>query len=118
MEQKSFLYERQSSGKRFAERKSRLGGSRRFEQLPKEPSVLTSVSPMRFLKHFAGHVARALCLVSGKRPSPSGKNVSSSARSKPLVAPLDSHRMEAIEDCIQFINSSSTFSRSNSTANS
>ncbi|EXC01480.1 hypothetical protein L484_022052 [Morus notabilis] len=120
MEEKSFLYERQKSysGMRFAESK-RLGGSRRF-QLPKGSSVFMSVSPMRLLKHFAGHVVRTLCMVSGKRtPSPnSGKNSSSSARSKPFVAPLDSHRMEAIEDCIQFINSSCTLSRSNSTANS
>ncbi|KAJ4705345.1 putative JOSEPHIN-like protein [Melia azedarach] len=37
--------------------------------------------------------------------------VSSSGRSKPSVIPVDSHRSEAIEDCIEFINSSSSLPR-------
>lgn len=68
--------------------------------------------PIRFLKHLADKVARALHLVSmRRRHSPKD---SSLGRSNPFVAPVDSHRTEAIEDCIEFINSSSTFSRSNS----
>ncbi|XWS53028.1 hypothetical protein CRYUN_Cryun11dG0122800 [Craigia yunnanensis] len=39
---------------------------------------------------------------------------SSSGRSKPLVTPADSHRNAAIEDCIEFINSSASLPRSNS----
>ncbi|XP_062085143.1 josephin-like protein [Humulus lupulus] len=126
-EEKSFLYHKQNSGRRS----SVGGGSKRFGigcgctsngfQLPKGKSSF--LSPIRLLKHFAGEFARVLCMVSGTRrksssssSSTSRKN-SSSARSKPFVAPLDSHRMEAIEDCIQFINSSCTLSRSNSTAN-
>ncbi|XP_030503068.2 uncharacterized protein LOC115718429 [Cannabis sativa] len=134
-EEKSFLYHKQNSGRRS----SVGGGSKRFGnccgysnstnsnnnnnrfQLPKGQSSF--LAPFRLLKHFAGEVARVLCMVSGTRrkssssssSSTSRKN-SSSARSKPFVAPLDSHRMEAIEDCIQFINSSCTLSRSNSTA--
>lgn len=68
-------------------------------------------SPVRFLKRLGGKVATALRL--GKRPSPRGS--SSSGRSRPFVAPIDTHRTEAIEDCIEFINSSSSsLPRSNS----
>ncbi|KAJ7012739.1 josephin-like protein [Populus alba x Populus x berolinensis] len=70
------------------------------------------MSPAVFLKHLGGKVAKALRLE--RRPSP---GVSSSGRSRPSVAPVDAHRAEAIEDCIEFINSAS-LSRSNSvTAN-
>ncbi|PON44557.1 hypothetical protein TorRG33x02_330510 [Trema orientale] len=117
-EEKSFLYHKQNSGRRPVGESKRFGGSSDRFQLPKGPSGF--MSPIRLLKHFAGEVARVLCMVSAgtrtRRSSASGKK-SSSARSKPFVAPLDSHRMEAIEDCIQFINSSCTLSRSNSTAN-
>ncbi|KAJ0244136.1 hypothetical protein HA466_0065610 [Hirschfeldia incana] len=39
-------------------------------------------------------------------------------RSQTSIMPIsnDSHRSEAIEDCIEFINSSSSFTRSNSTS--
>jgi hypothetical protein len=69
--------------------------------------------PIRFLKQLADKVARALHSVSmRRRHSPKD---SSLGRSNPFVAPVDCHRTEAIEDCIEFINSSSsTFSRSNS----
>ncbi|KAG6789388.1 hypothetical protein POTOM_005485 [Populus tomentosa] len=66
------------------------------------------MSPAVFLKHLGGKVAKALRLE--RRPSP---GVSSSGRSRPSVAPIDAHRAEAIEDCIEFINSAS-LSRSNS----
>jgi|UniRef100_A0A2N9I6H9 hypothetical protein len=66
----------------------------------------------RFLKHLADKVARALqSVTTRRRHSPKD---SSLGTSKPFVAPVDSHRTEAIEDCIEFINSSSSFSRSNS----
>ncbi|KAB5540898.1 hypothetical protein DKX38_013872 [Salix brachista] len=65
------------------------------------------VSPVKFLKHFGRKVAKAPCL--GRRSSP---EVSSSGRSRPSVAPSDTHVAEAIKDCIEFINSSSSLSRS------
>ncbi|KAJ6670705.1 JOSEPHIN PROTEIN-LIKE PROTEIN [Salix viminalis] len=67
------------------------------------------LSPVKFLKHFGRKVAKAPCL--GRRSSP---EVSSSGRSRPSVAPSDTHVAEAIKDCIEFINSSSSLSRSNS----
>ncbi|GLU18796.1 hypothetical protein SLE2022_350780 [Rubroshorea leprosula] len=69
--------------------------------------------PVRILKHLGGKVAEGVRLVSLKiRPSP--KDSSTSGRSKPFVTPVDTHRTEAIEDCIEFINSSSSLPRSNS----
>lgn len=79
-------------------------------KLPKGPEL-----PIRFLKHIADKIARALHSASLRR-SQSAKD-SSFGSSKPIVAmTVDSHRTEAIEDCIEFLNSSSTFSRSNSVA--
>ncbi|MBA0821590.1 hypothetical protein Goarm_018436 [Gossypium armourianum] len=70
-------------------------------------------SPVRFLKHLGGKLARGLHVVSMKiRQSP--KVSSSSGRSKPFVTPIDSHRIAAVEDCIEFINSSASLPRSNS----
>ncbi|TYI18813.1 hypothetical protein ES332_A07G119200v1 [Gossypium tomentosum] len=70
-------------------------------------------SPVRFLKHLGGKLARGLHVVSMKiRPSP--KVSSSSGRSKPFLTTVDSHRTAAIEDCIEFINSSASLPRSNS----
>ncbi|XP_022755871.1 josephin-like protein [Durio zibethinus] len=70
-------------------------------------------SPIRFLKHLGGKVAKGLHVVSMRiRPSP--KVSSSSGRSKPFVTPVDTHRNAAIEDCIEFINSSASLPRSNS----
>ncbi|GLT27247.1 hypothetical protein SLA2020_022610 [Shorea laevis] len=70
-------------------------------------------SLVRFLKHLGGIAAGGVRLVSLKiRPSP--KVSSSSRTSKPFVTPGDTYRTEAIEDCIEFINSSSSLPRSNS----
>ncbi|XVF46691.1 hypothetical protein PTKIN_Ptkin03bG0048200 [Pterospermum kingtungense] len=77
-------------------------------------------SPERFFKHLGSKVAKGLHVVSKRiRPSPpkvssSSSSSSSSGRSKPFVTPVDSHRSAAIEDCIQFINSSASLPRSNS----
>ncbi|KAK0605208.1 hypothetical protein LWI29_024207 [Acer saccharum] len=77
-------------------------------RLPKK----SEFSPVRILKHLRSKMAKGICSVSlRKRSSPT---VSSSGRSKPSVIPVDSHRTEAIEDCIEFINSSSSLPRSNS----
>ena len=70
-------------------------------------------SLVRFLKHLGGKVAKGLHVLSMRiRPSP--KVSSSSGRPKPFVTPVDSHRNAAIEDCIEFINSSASLPRSNS----
>ncbi|CAB4282305.1 unnamed protein product [Prunus armeniaca] len=72
--------------------------------------------PMRLLKNLADKVAGTLCMgMTSMRTRPSRKD-SLSRRSMPFVAPVDSHREQAIEDCIEFINSSSSLSRSTSIA--
>ncbi|CAK7331296.1 unnamed protein product [Dovyalis caffra] len=71
------------------------------------------MSPVKFIKHLGGKVAKALCL--GRRSSP--RVSSSSGRSRPSLAPIDTHRAEAIEDCIEFINSSSLPRSSSVSAN-
>ncbi|KAI3974564.1 hypothetical protein MKX01_020336 [Papaver californicum] len=95
-------------------------------------SSQSGYSPMNFLCRLSNKVVRALRMVSLRRRRTSRK-VSSSfasssssssntghynnlARSKSYVNHhhVDSHHSEAIEDCIQFINSSSSFQRSNS----
>ncbi|KAJ0020086.1 hypothetical protein Pint_32580 [Pistacia integerrima] len=78
-------------------------------KLPKR----SELSPVRFLKHLSSKIAKGLCFSSlWEKHSPTA--VSSSGRSKQSVIPVDSHRTEAIEDCIEFINSSSSLPRSNS----
>ncbi|OMO97508.1 hypothetical protein COLO4_14571 [Corchorus olitorius] len=76
------------------------------------------ISPVRLLRRLGAKVARALRLVSMRRShhSNSHNKVSSSnlTRSRSLAESIDSHRAEAIEDCIEFLNSSSSLSRSNS----
>ncbi|KAI3906551.1 hypothetical protein MKW98_009459 [Papaver atlanticum] len=101
--------------------------------LSSSSSSQTGFSPMNFLCRLSNKVVRALRMVSLRRRRTSPK-VSSSyppssssssstnhhynnlARSRSYVNHhhVDSHQSEAIEDCIQFINSSSSFQRSNS----
>ncbi|KAJ4969681.1 hypothetical protein NE237_002780 [Protea cynaroides] len=76
-------------------------------------------SPMRYLKLLGAKVARAIRLVSVKRAtrmrfSSKVSSSNSTRSSRPSVAQLDSHQTEAIEDCIQYFNSPSSFQRSNS----
>ncbi|KAI3988852.1 hypothetical protein MKX01_016423 [Papaver californicum] len=95
-------------------------------------SSQSGFSPMNFLCRLGNKVVRALRMVSLRRrrtsPKVSSSFASSSssysnsshynnlARSRSYVNHhhVDSHQSEAIEDCIQFINSSSSFQRSNS----
>ncbi|XVF68938.1 hypothetical protein PTKIN_Ptkin11bG0041200 [Pterospermum kingtungense] len=73
-------------------------------------------SPVRFLKRLGDKVAKGIHVVSMRiRPSPKvSSSSSSSEKSRTLISPVDSHRNAAIEDCIEFINSSASLPRSNS----
>ncbi|XP_019178337.1 PREDICTED: uncharacterized protein LOC109173552 [Ipomoea nil] len=75
----------------------------------KRSSQLSSSSAIRYLKLLGGKMVAALRMMSPKR---SRKVTSSETTPKPPA--LDSHRAEAIHDCIQFINDSSSLPRSNS----
>nr|GLL24329.1 josephin-like protein [Ipomoea trifida]GMC79104.1 josephin-like protein [Ipomoea batatas]GME15425.1 josephin-like protein [Ipomoea batatas] len=76
-------------------------------------------SPVRFLKHIGANMAR---LVSSSDRKRSSRKVSSSAslgRSRSYAErSIDSQRAEAIEDCIEFLNSSSSLHRSSSVSSS
>ncbi|CAH8385521.1 unnamed protein product [Eruca vesicaria subsp. sativa] len=83
----------------------------------------TEATAARMIKHLGCKFAKGLRLVvmRKKKKSPTSKGGSSSfssGRSQPSIMPIsnDNHRSEAIEDCIEFINSSSSFTRSNSTS--
>ncbi|KAH7553811.1 hypothetical protein ACOSP7_029324 [Xanthoceras sorbifolium] len=73
-------------------------------------------SPARLLEHLGAKVARALRCVSMRKRSSRKVSSSTLTRSRSLADSIDSHRhrAEAIEDCIEFLNSSSSMSRSNS----
>ncbi|KAL7248493.1 hypothetical protein ACSBR2_003262 [Camellia fascicularis] len=76
------------------------------------------VSPMGFLRRMRAKFVRALRFVSiTKRSSRKVSSSSSLTRSRSYAADaIDSHRAEAVEDCIEFLNSSSSclLQRSNS----
>ncbi|KAK3016498.1 hypothetical protein RJ639_007187 [Escallonia herrerae] len=106
-EKTTAVLHKQHSGKRVNCSRARHAGTCRFG-LPK-PSEL---SPARYLKHVGDKVVAVLRLASRRRASP--KDVPSSVRATPFVAPIDSSRAEAIDDCIEFINASSSLQRSKS----
>ncbi|KAE8719446.1 Sulfoquinovosyldiacylglycerol 2 [Hibiscus syriacus] len=76
--------------------------------------VKSSFSPARLLRRFGMKLARALRFVSIRRKSSHKVSSSNLPRSRSLAESIDSHHAEAIEDCIEFLNSSSSLSRSNS----
>ncbi|CAA2980224.1 Hypothetical predicted protein [Olea europaea subsp. europaea] len=69
--------------------------------------------PMKYLRNLGEKMA-ALLRKSDKKKGCPRVTSSTSEQSKPSVAPIDSQRAEAIDDCIEFINSSSSLPRSNS----
>ncbi|XP_030475735.2 uncharacterized protein LOC115692897 [Syzygium oleosum] len=72
-------------------------------------------SPSQFFRRLGDKATKVLRCVSSSRSS---RKVSSSApqfmRSRSLADQSESHRAEAIEDCIKFLNSSCSLQRSNS----
>ena len=96
------VFNKQNSSRRG---ESKLTGTCRF-RLPGRLELL----PMRYIQNLGHKVAAALRLVSRRRGG-DFKERSSSGRAKPLVAPVDSHRAEAIDDCIEFIKSSNSVSQ-------
>ncbi|KAL0316384.1 UNVERIFIED_CONTAM: hypothetical protein Scaly_1952900 [Sesamum calycinum] len=75
-------------------------------------------SPASFFKQIGAKVVGALPLVSTRRRCSRKVSSASLARSRSYAETLDSQRAEAIEDCIEFLNSSSSLQRSNSVSSS
>uniref|UniRef100_A0A5K1D8N9 Josephin-like protein n=1 Tax=Nymphaea colorata TaxID=210225 RepID=A0A5K1D8N9_9MAGN len=73
--------------------------------LPKNPIL----SPLRLLRRIGAGASKAILFMFSRKPAAKPPAV----RSRPGSSHGESHHKEAIEDCIEFINSSS-FSRSNS----
>ncbi|KAK9289872.1 hypothetical protein L1049_008033 [Liquidambar formosana] len=103
------IFFKHSSGVKLAGNRKRVARICSF-RIPKG----SEFSPARFLWRLGAKVARALRFVSMRRRSSRKVCSSSLARSRSYADPIDSHRAEAIEDCIEFLNSSSSLPRSNS----
>ncbi|XP_062095291.1 uncharacterized protein LOC133801151 [Humulus lupulus] len=85
-----------------------------------QPKDSKYYSPMGFLRSLRAKVAKAIRSMSNKRRSSGKVSASSSSLSSNLTRcrsvsdPMDSHRAEALEDCIEFLNSSASLKRTNS----
>ncbi|KAG6580487.1 hypothetical protein SDJN03_20489, partial [Cucurbita argyrosperma subsp. sororia] len=80
----------------------------------------TRYLPVRFLQSLKAKVSEAIRFVSTRKSSRKVSSASTSTftRSRSVSDSMDSHRAEAIEDCIEFLNHSSSLSRSNSVSGS
>lgn len=112
------VYERSSFALKHGGKGGREGKRKKFVR------ILAFIQPKRagsgfsaaasLLKQVSTNVCRVLgCFSMPRKCSP---KVSSSnlVRSRSMAESIESHRAEAIEDCIEFLNSSSSLSRSNS----
>ncbi|RYR72602.1 hypothetical protein Ahy_A02g006830 isoform B [Arachis hypogaea] len=73
-----------------------------------------SSSPVKFLVKLGSKVANAIGIASMRRRSSRKVSSSALARSQSLAGPIDSHRAKAVEDCIEFLHSSSSRERPSS----
>lgn len=110
---KPTMFLKHGGGTRVSGGRKRVIGIWSF-RLPKD----SGFSAVNFLHRLQAKVVRAIRFISMRRKSSSRKvDVSSSlVRSRSVSDPIidESHRAEAIEDCIEFLNSSSSLPRSNS----
>ncbi|KAK7855012.1 hypothetical protein CFP56_030173 [Quercus suber] len=106
---KPAIFLKHGGGTRVAGSRKRVIGIWSFSRLPKD----SEFSPVKFLERLQAKVVGTIRLMSLRRSS-SRKVSSSLVRSRSVSDPIDSHRAEAIEDCIEFLNSSSSLPRSNS----
>ncbi|XP_031102945.1 josephin-like protein [Ipomoea triloba] len=88
----------------------------------KFPQKSSLFMPARFLKSLGAKMSKAVRLMSSSNRKRSSRKVSSASslvRSRSYAETLvDSQRAEAIEDCIEFLNSSSSLPRSSSVSSS
>ncbi|TKY63457.1 JOSEPHIN protein [Spatholobus suberectus] len=98
-----------SGGGRVLGNKKRITGTWPF-RFPKDPKF----SPVRFLQQLGAKVASAIRVVSIRRRSSRKVSSSSLVRTGSVSDPTDSHRAKAVEDCIEFLHSSSSRERPSS----
>ncbi|KAF9680020.1 hypothetical protein SADUNF_Sadunf06G0076700 [Salix dunnii] len=106
---KPTIFLKNGSGTRGGGNRKKIAGTLAF-RLPRT----SKFSPARLLRGLSAKVARALRFVSMRRESSRAVTPSSLPRSRSLAEAVDSQRAEAIEDCIVFLNSSSSLRRSSS----
>ena len=88
--------------------RKRVIGSWSFSRLPKDPLL----SPVRFLLRLGAKVASSIRVVTMGRRSSRKVSSSTLVRSHSLSDPNDSsYRAKAVEDCIEFLHSSSSRER-------
>nr|XP_043609728.1 putative receptor protein kinase ZmPK1 [Erigeron canadensis] len=96
---------------------SKSNSSKRVHGGTKISMTCRYMSPVKYLKHVGGWMVAVFCFVAPQKRG--STKVSSSGTPKRIsVSPIDSQRAEAIKDCIDFINSSSSSTGSNSTPKS
>ncbi|KAG5060330.1 hypothetical protein AAZX31_01G103100 [Glycine max] len=93
--------------------KKRVTGTWTF-RFQKDPKF----SPVRFLQQLGAKVASAIRVVSMRRRSSRKVSSSSLVRTRSVSDPTDSHRAKAVEDCIEFLHSSSSRERPSSVSES
>nr|ACU14639.1 unknown [Glycine max] len=93
--------------------KKRVTGTWTF-RFPKDPKF----SPVRFLQQLGAKVASAIRVVSMRRRSSRKVSSSSLVRTRSVSDPPDSRRAKAVEDCIEFLHSSSSRERPSSVSES
>ncbi|KVH94072.1 hypothetical protein Ccrd_003876 [Cynara cardunculus var. scolymus] len=96
-----------NSSKKVDSNKTKFAGTCRF--LPQR----SELSPVKYIKHLGNKMMATIRFIAARKRSCT-KVTSSGTPKQPMVAPIDSQRAEAIDDCIEFINSSSSLTRSNS----
>ncbi|KAK1412768.1 hypothetical protein QVD17_34268 [Tagetes erecta] len=72
------------------------------------------LSPVKYIKHMGDKMIIVFRYISGRKIGSTRVTTSSGTTKQPMISPIDSQRKEAIDDCIEFINSSSSLPRSNS----
>lgn len=98
-----------SGGRVLGNNKKRITGTWTF-RFPKDPKF----SPVRFLQQLGAKVASAIRVVSMRKRSSRKVSSSSLVRTYSVSDPIDTHRAKAVEDCIEFLHSSSTRERPSS----
>lgn len=75
----------------------------------------TELLPARFLRRATAKMANGIEVLFTRKTAPlTASDAKAGRSSKPIVNPVDSHRTEDIEDCIEFIYSNSSLARSKS----
>lgn len=105
---KPIMYLKESGGTRVGGNRNMATGIWAFRQLNDTNSLS---APVRFLRGLRAKVSRVM---SARKRSSRKVSSSNLTRSRSVSDPIESHRAEALEDCIEFLNSASSLQRTSS----